>query len=95
MIVCFTAGTGYLLLTNVSMWSTAVTSPIFPCILMMVIAYVIAALFMSIFSFASDTILQSFLTDEEISQKNDGREAQHRPKSLDKFIESGKAKGCC
>jgi hypothetical protein len=42
------------------------SSPYFPCIISGLIGYLIGAIFMSIFSFAADTILQCFLLDEEL-----------------------------
>jgi hypothetical protein len=44
------------------------------------IAYLIASVFLSVYSFASTAILHCFLLDEETK-------GEHRPKSLESFIE--------
>lgn len=60
-----------------------------------ILAYGIAAIFMSVFSFASDTILQCLLVDEEMGL--DGKPALNRPPILNDFIDKAKGgkKGCC
>jgi hypothetical protein len=65
-IICLTVVIAYLQMTR---WPKVVentSSPYFPCIISGLIGYLIGAIFMSIFSFAADTILQCFLLDEEL-----------------------------
>ena len=47
----------------------------------------IGTMFMAVFGFASDTILQAFLVDEEL-----GRPKGNRPRILDEFIEGAETK---
>lgn len=46
-----------------------------PCVVAMLEGFVIGAMFMSVFSFASDTILQSFMVDEELNRPDGSRPA--------------------
>ncbi len=70
-------------------WITnRITSPIIPAIACALIGYVIASIFMSIFSIASNTILQCFILDTEIAQiKSDGG-ANHQPQCLQGFVDA-------
>jgi len=54
-----------------------ISAPYFPCIIAGFIAVLVGAIFMSIYSFASDAIMQCFLTDEELAEN--GKPAAHRP----------------
>lgn len=60
-----TSFTCYMILTNSGSW-LEVTDPIPPTVVIGVISGTIGALFLSIFSFSSDAILQAFLLDEEL-----------------------------
>ena len=55
-------------------------------IIIVFIAYLLASVFLSVFSFSATTILQCFLIDQELSAKA-GRSAQHTPDSLKEFLE--------
>ena len=55
---------------------------IVPCVIALFQGLIIGSMFMSVFSFASDTILQSFLVDEEL-KRPDGC----RPAIMNQFIE--------
>ena len=59
------------------------------------LAYIVAAVFMSVFSFASDAIFMAFLLDEELGA--DGRPTSNRPPVMASFISKadGGKKGCC
>ena len=63
------------------------SSPYFPCIIAGLIAYLIGAIFMSVFSFAGDTILQCFLLDEELGAQGKGRPEGNRPKLMNAFVD--------
>ena len=64
MIMAANGFCGYLFLTNLSF--ITVGSPIPPVVVIAIISGTIAYTFLSIFSFSSDAILQSFLLDEEL-----------------------------
>ena len=66
----------------------AITSPIPTVIVVAVLSVAISYVFMSIFSFSSDAILQSFLLDEELRFAGGSR-----PASMDKFADSLQRKG--
>lgn len=79
-----TVVTGYLcyyMLENNEEYSTKINSWIGPVIVSGILAYYISNLFLSVFSFSADTILQCFLVDEELK-----RPESNRPPSLNKFI---------
>jgi choline transporter-like protein 2/4/5 len=82
-IISGTVIVGYLIITNVDDIEKNISSPVFPCIVFGVIAYLVATIFLTIFGFAMDCILQSFLVDETLAgQDNYGA---HRPKTMDAF----------
>lgn len=56
-----------------------VTSPIFPTIVSVFIAYIIASVFLSVYSFASTAILHCFILSEDIGSKE-------HPACLNEFI---------
>ena len=70
----------------------SITTPIIPCVACAIISYVIASIFMSVFSMASNAIMQCFLYDMEIAKiKSDGG-ADHQPQSLQGFINAVEAR---
>lgn len=73
----------YCLLHYVPQYMGLVQNWITPCIFGGFIGLVIGSMFMSVFSFSSDTILQSFLVDEELN-----REDGNRPPIMNQFIEA-------
>lgn len=72
LIASSTTGIAYLWLTNAGE-ALLITSPIPTTIVVAIISCTIAYLFMSIFSFSSDAIMQSFLLDEETRFQGGGR----------------------
>ena len=60
----------YLMLTEWEEPAQLVQTPYGACIVVAIIAYLIASIFMSVFSFASDAIFQSFILDEELGPEN-------------------------
>lgn len=56
---------GYLIIMNSDL-KDQVTSPVFPVVIFVIIAYMIASVFLSVYSFASTAILHAFLLDEEV-----------------------------
>jgi len=69
---------GYLIIVNSSVLKDKVAAPIFPVVIIVVIAYMVGGIFLSIFSFSAETILHCFLVDSEISAKK-GVSNQHTP----------------
>lgn len=94
-IICLTVVLCYLQLTQWSKYANLVSSPYFPCIIAGLIGYLIGSIFMSIFSFACDTILQCFLLDEELGAQGKGRPPGNRPPLMNDFIANAKPGGCC
>jgi hypothetical protein len=56
---------GYIILVN-SELKDKIFSPIFPVIVICMIAYILSSNFLNVFSFASNAILHAFLIDEEV-----------------------------
>jgi hypothetical protein len=54
-------------------------------IVIVFIAYLIASIFISLFSFSATAILHCFIIDSELSTQN-GRSNQHTPQSLQPFL---------
>ena len=81
---------GYVFLTNFD--TIKVGSPIPPVIVIGIISGTIAYTFLSIFTFSSDAILQSFLLDEELRFAG-----QNRPEYMQEFVAELKKRGqgCC
>jgi len=99
MIAIIATFAGYIIITHASKWSDKLHSPIFPTIVFLLIAYIIASLFMGIYSMACDAILHCFLADEELC-KNKDRPPQHAPEMLKDFLnkerkKESKQKCCC
>jgi hypothetical protein len=76
-------------------YALIISSPYFPCIIAGLTGYLIGALFMSVYSFASDTVLQCFLLDEELSSEGKARPESNRPPIMNEFISKANGKGCC
>jgi choline transporter-like protein 2/4/5 len=91
-ICAICSGGSYLFLTNYG--GLTITSPIPPCIVIGIMSIAISYLFLSIFSFSSDAILQSFLLDEELRFQGNAR-----PEYMQEFAASMKERangnGCC
>ena len=89
---------GYLIITHPSKWENQIHSPVFPTIVFLLISFLIAEVFMSVYGMACDTILHCFLVDEEICKRN-GRNPMHSPETLKDFLDSERKnddnKGCC
>lgn len=90
MIIAANGSVAYVFMTMTSY--VEVASPIPPILCIAVISGTISYTFLSIFSFSSDAILQSFLLDEELRFQG-----QDRPEYMQEFAEELKkrGKGCC
>jgi Plasma-membrane choline transporter len=97
LIVCSTIIVCYIIITQTSSINSKISGPYFPCILFGLISYCVAAVFLSIFGFSMDVILQSFLVDETLA--GEGSYGAHRPRTLDAFAKQppsrGKKRCCC
>jgi len=82
MITVGTAFVGYLILLG--MYGDKINSPIGPVIIYVIIGYVIAQLFMNVFSLAVDATLQCFVADEELNKSSGG--AKSTPSQLQSFV---------
>jgi hypothetical protein len=95
-IICLTVVICYLQMTQWPQVRDSTSSPYFPCIIAGIIGFLIGAIFMSVFSFASDTILQCFLLDEELGAQGKGRPPGNRPPLMNDFIAKAQGgSGCC
>ena len=59
---------GYVIITQWPKISDKINSPLAPLMIVLILSYVVASLFMSLYSTASISILQCFLTDVELSR---------------------------
>ena len=84
LIVAAAAYTCYVMITNVNSIKDEIYSPFIPIVVAGIIGYVMASIFLSIFGFAIDTILQCFLVDETLA--GEGNYGAHRPKTMDVFF---------
>jgi len=84
--VCFIAAANgmvvYALLHYVPAYKGLASNFIGPSVVGIIQGFIIGTMFMSVFSFASDTILQAFLVDEELK-----RPEGMRPVIMNQFIE--------
>ena len=90
-IASVTSGVGYLYMTNMN-YLLDLSDPIPPTVALAVVSGTIGALFLSIFSYSSDAILQSFLLDEEMRFLGGDR-----PEAMQEFalVMKNRGKGCC
>lgn len=97
VIVGITVIICYLIITQYDGISDELSSPFFPIIGFIVISYLVATFFLSVFSFSMDVILQAFLVDETLAGSDSF--GAHRPRTLDAFAKRPMVKhhccGCC
>lgn len=82
LIVALSGAIAYIIIMQ-SYLKNDVYSPIFPVIACVGISYLIAAIFLSVFSFSSTAILHCYILDEEIGSNK-------RPKSIEAFDKKNK-----
>lgn len=80
LIMILSGWIAYIILMNSSNIKGKLYSPIFPVVVVVGISYLLASIFLSIYSFSATTILHCFILDEEVK-------GNHAPKSLMSFIE--------
>lgn len=79
---------GAIILIYADYYQDKVYSPIIPIVLMLLIAYAVSYMFMSIYSIGSDAIIQCYLMDEEIQRDNHSRPPVHCPEELKEFFKN-------
>ena len=77
-IIVSTCVLSYLMLVYIDVFAEDIATAYGPVFVCGIIAYAIASVYMSVFSFSSDTIMQCFFLDEEMVEKA-GRPADNRP----------------
>ena len=75
---------GYLIITKFEQYSGYIASPMPVLLVFIVVTYVVAGLFMSVYEMACDSIIIYFLYDESMND----RKAIHAPESLREFMQS-------
>lgn len=88
-VASLTALAAFLVITRWDKYSDKIYSPFFPTVVVFIFAYGIAAVFMSVYGLAADTILACFVVDEELSKKKNAP-PRHCPESLKSFIDRNK-----
>ncbi|CDW78517.1 UNKNOWN [Stylonychia lemnae] len=84
---------GFLIIENWEEIHEALDSPVMPLAVIFLIAYFVGAVFISVFATSSNTILQCFLVDLDISQQQGREGASHRPPALESFVYIAKKDG--
>ena len=87
-IAVLNTGVCYLVIINWHSIYDRLNSPIAPIVAVFLISWVIASVFMALFSVSATALIQCFLTDVEISRANggDGTDGKNRPKELDSLV---------
>lgn len=85
-IASITAFLGFVMMEHWTEINEKLDSPFAPTLIIFFISYVVGAVFISVYSISADTILQCFLVDTDISEKQGRNEAHHRPEALEGFI---------
>jgi hypothetical protein len=88
-IAALTALGAFLTVTNWTYFSEKLYSPFIPTLVVFFFAYVVGALFMSVYGYAADTILACFIVDEELNKKKNAP-PRHCPASLRSFLDEHK-----
>lgn len=88
MIAALTAGGFYLLITYVTSIRQNYLQPFYQVILAGILGYVVAVLFMAVYTVAMDTLLVCFIVDET-NQKAKGKKGTiHAPQDLADLMET-------
>jgi len=87
--VCIAALTGlaaFLVITRWEKFSAQLYSPIIPILIVLVFAYAVGNVFLTVYGMAAETILACFVLDEEINKKKNAP-PRHCPESLKSFLD--------
>ena len=85
-VASLTTFCGYLIIDGWPSVRDSIDSPVFPLVVIFIIAYTVAAVFISLYGISSNTILQCFLVDVDISEQAGKQGGTHRPPALEKFV---------
>jgi len=85
-ISALTALAAYLAITKWSKFSENISSPLIPTLVVLVFAYGIGNVFMTVYGMAAETILACFVLDEELNKKKNAP-PRHCPESLRNFLD--------
>ncbi len=85
-IASMTTLIGFLIMENWAEIKQDLDSPVFPLGIIFLLSYTIASFFVSVYSISSNTILQCFLVDIDISEQEGRSGGKHRPPALEKFV---------
>jgi len=83
LIIIFSGWIAYLIMMNSDL-KDRIYSPVFPVIVVCIIAYILASVFLSVYSFAANAILHCYLVDEEVG-------GNRQPASLQEFIDKNES----
>lgn len=85
-IGALTALAAYLTITKWDKFSEQLFSPVIPTLIVLVFAYGVGNVFMTVYGMASETILACFVLDEELGKKKNAA-PRHCPQSLKNFLD--------
>jgi hypothetical protein len=79
---------GYLLITKSKLISTEIDSPVPPLVVVFLMSYLVATVFMSVYSIISLTILQCLYADVDIccQDNKDIHDGRHRPQEMEDIV---------
>jgi len=88
-IASITALGAFFTLTYWPRFSTQIYSPFIPTVIIFMFAYVVGAVFMTVYGLAADTILACFIVDEDINSRKNAP-PRHCPQTLRDFIDENR-----
>ena len=80
LIMILSGWIAYLIVMNADSIKDEIYSPVFPIVVVVIIAYILGSVFLSVYSFSATAILHSFLLDEEVG-------GNRAPSTLRKFMD--------
>ena len=83
---------GYIVITESDL-KDEIDSPLAPVVVFLVVGYLVASIFMTVFSMSTDTIIHCYLVDEILNG-----ESRNVPEPLKEYIQDYRDKadtGCC
>ena len=84
MITCSSTYLGFFIITERHSISDEITSPVGPTVVFAIVSYLVAALFMSVYEMAGDTIIQAFILDEKL---NGEKQSVFAPEPIKDFMD--------
>ncbi|CAG9332171.1 unnamed protein product [Blepharisma stoltei] len=83
LITAISSFIGYMIITQVDYYEEYIENPLPPTIIFIIVSYLVAGIFMSVYEMTCDTILQAFLIDEKLNPYSG---AAYAPKPLQVFM---------